>query len=157
MRKKLIMVALLAGLAGSVLATTWDNTVGGTVGYPAFLGRPVYTMAKTVNFATDTNNYASGDVIKLFNVPATTVVLSVTYKVSTACTNAAFFDIGTAVNSNTFCNALDGNTALAETLYATPLLVKAVDDIRMVVKTNAAGNTGVITVKANMLNVNFNP
>lgn len=156
MKKLLAIGAILVSAAATVFATTWDNTVGGTAGYPAFAARPVYTLVKTINFATDTNNYAKDDVIKLFNVPATSIVLSASYVVKTATTNDAWFDLGTIGSSTLIADSIAGTNPIyaTETLYATPGIAGVATNVILTCHTNAPGNTGVMTFKINLLNIN---
>jgi hypothetical protein len=155
MKKILLIGALVASTVVGSWATTWDNTVGGTNGYPAFLGRKVYTISREINLATYTNTITTSDVVKMINVPATSVVLAVTYCIPTVCTNSTTLDIGDNGSATRFVSNLDVTAAgsQVETLSATPLMKNNVADIRLTAD-GALGHTGIIRVKACILDLN---
>lgn len=154
--KKLIAIGALAvAMAGSAFATTWDNSVGGTNGYPSFLGRRCYTISQSIDLSTYTNTIAGSDIIKMINIPPTTTVLAVTYCIPTVCTNSTTIDIGDSGSATRFKSNLDVTAAgsKTETLYATPIIKTTVDDVRITAD-GALGHTGVIRVKAVLLDLN---
>lgn len=156
MKKLAIIGVSILGLASLASATTYDDTVGGSIGYPAFAARPTYTLVKSIDFSTDTNNYLEDDIIKVINLPATSVVLNATYTMRTATTNDVWFDIGISGSTTAIKDSLAGTNPIyaTETLFASPFIVGAVNDIRLTCHTNDVGHTGVITIKADILNLN---
>lgn len=152
--KSLFAVAISLATASACYATTYDNTVGGTNGLPDAYGEKVYCISQTLDLSTYASSIVSNDLVKMINIPSETVLLGVTYQISTATTNDVHFSIGDA-DADLIAADIDGTNATyaTETLYATPKLETSATHIGLTVTTNDFGHTGVIKVKALLLDV----
>lgn len=159
MKVKILCAVAALAVASATAAMgveTYDQTVGGTNGYPGFRGSPVYVIENTVDLSTTlSDETATGDIIKFVNIPAGSVVLGVTYQIPTALTNSTTIDIGDSGSATRFANNVDVTSATyeTETLSATPVLKTSASDLRVTCD-GALGGTGVITLKAVLLNAN---
>jgi hypothetical protein len=156
MRKLLAIGAVVLGSVGALMAATYDNSVGGTNGYPAFLGRSLYTINRSVDFSTYTNTVAADDVVKLINIPATSIVLQVCYRLPTATTNDTFARIYTGGDNSTIVGQIDATNPVwaTEAVYTTPTMHVNNDDIRVSFTNINAGSVGKVDVTAVILDVN---
>lgn len=152
MKVAILVVAALALSALGSYATTHNNTIGGTNGLPDYLGQRVHVVSQSVDLSTYTNTVGTGDYIKMINVPAGTVLLGMTYQLSTVCTNSTTFDVGDSGSATRFVSNKAANSGTTETLYATPLLKTSTDYVAIHADA-ALGHTGVIKVKAFMVDV----
>ena len=91
----------------------------------------------------------------MINIPATSAVLAVTYCIPTVCTNSTTIDIGDSGSATRYKSNLDvpNDASKIETLYATPNIKLTPDYIRITAD-GALGHTGVIRVKAVLLDLN---
>lgn len=154
---KIAILSFCACLAASAYGvTTHDLTVGGTNGYPGFLGRPVYVLSSSIDLSTYENTVTEGDAVKLINIPAGTMVEGVTYKLSTATTNDVWISIGDSGSATRWVNSLHGTATVyaTETLSTNRVLETSANYVKITASSNAFGHTGVIELKAIMLNIN---
>lgn len=151
--KSLFVVAISLASAATCYATTYDNTVGGTNGLPDAYGQKVYCIAQTIDLSTYGSSIVSNDLVKMINVPSGSVLLGATYQITTATTNDVHFSIGDADADLIAADVTGTNATYAtETLYATPKLETSTTYIGLTATTNDFGHTGVIKVKALLLN-----
>lgn len=119
--------------------------------YPARPGGgPAYSINKVVNFAklNDGAGTAAGDIIKLFKIPANTIVQAVAYRVFKASANLASVDIGDSALATQFVTALD-ITAIKDGVSAlTGKFYTLEDAIQLKHNTAATVVTGIIEVVA---------
>jgi len=89
---------------------TYDRTItgGGTVGHPGNVARP-YVVVSPVYDAADNTNLANGDIVKMIDLPADTVVVNGYLEILEAAGNANIsLDVGVDGSVDTF---IDGDAA----------------------------------------------
>lgn len=155
MKKILAAGAMMLAAVSGVFATSYDTTVGGTSGYPSFAGRKAYTIVRRLDLSTYTNNVLANDVVKMINIPATSVVLAVSYYMPTVATNSTTVDIGDSGSATRFKSNLDitADGSKTEALYATPIIKGAASDVRITADGDL-GHTGVFVIKAVLMDLN---
>jgi len=147
-------------------------TGSGVNAYPAELAG-LYAVQATLDF-TDINSGSGtvqNDIVQLIQVPANTLVLGLSFSVTTASSNMADFDIGDGdvtdgyVDGASMATVNDGcswkttfNEATPNTTLDGMSLGKfytAADTIDLKQNTNATVVTGVLKVKAVMIDLNI--
>ena len=147
-------------------------TGSGVNAYPADLAG-LYAVQATLDF-TDINSGAGtvqNDIVQLIQVPANTLVLGLSFSVTTASSNMADFDIGDGdvtdgyVDGASMATVNDGcswkttfNEAAPNTTLDGMSLGKfytVADTIDLKQNTNATVVTGVLKVKAVMIDLNM--
>jgi len=147
-------------------------TGSGVDAYPADLAG-LYAVTATLDF-TDINSGAGtvqNDIVQLIQVPANTLVLGVSFSVTTASSNMADFDIGDDATTDGYIDGAsmatvnDGcswvttfNEAAPNTVLDAFSLGKfytAANTIDLKQNTNATVITGVLKVKAVMIDMNI--
>lgn len=105
-----LMMFVMFGIM-SVFSATLTNTVGG-FGFPHNASGQAYLLqAKTLDLST--LSVASNDTVKVINIPANSMVLSVQYRVSeaTSTNNAVTFDVGDAANAAGYASNISTTNA----------------------------------------------
>ena len=148
-------------------------TGSGVNAYPADMAG-LYAVTATLDF-TDINSGAGtvqNDIVQLIQVPANTLVLGVSFSVTTASSNMADFDIGDGddtdgyVDGASMATVNDGASFVGATTVGTPNALPvaaafclgkfytAADTIDLKQNTNATVKTGVLKVKALLVDCN---
>lgn len=153
--KKILAAASIALMAASSWATTYNDAIGGTNGYPSFASRRIYTLVRKLDLSTYTNSVLNGDYVKMINIPATSAVLGVTYYMPTLATNTATVDIGDSGSATRYKSNLDVKAAGSKTevLYATPN-IKLTSDYVAIHADADLGHTGIFVIKALLMDLN---
>lgn len=99
------------------MTVTVDATVGGTLALSEVFGKGMYRLYKTFDLAAlkvslnSGTDFAAGDIMKAFSIPANTLVLTAHGKVHVAEGAACTIDLGiTGVDAEGFLNDLDINS-----------------------------------------------
>ena len=154
------------------MATYSVMTGSGVNAYNADLAG-IYTVTATLDF-TDINSGSGtvqNDIVQLIQIPANTLVLGVSFRVTTASSNMADFDIGDGATTDGYIDGAsmatvnDGcswvttfNEAAPNTTSEAFSLGKfytTADTIDLKQNTNATVVTGVLKVKAAMIDMNI--
>ena len=157
------------------MATYSVMTGSGVNAYPADLAG-LYAVQATLDF-TDINSGAGtvqNDIVQLIQVPANTQVLGVSFSVTTASSNMADFDLGDGddvdgyVDGASMATVNDGASVPGALTVASPStfpnntvafavgkFYTAADTIDLKQNTNATVVTGVLKVKAVMIDLNM--
>ena len=133
----------------------------------------IYTVTATLDF-TDIHDGAGtvqNDIVQLIQVPANTLVLGVSFSVTTASSNMADFDIGDGATTDGYIDGAsmatvnDGCSWVTTFNEATPNTTSeafslgkfytTADTIDLKQNTNATVVTGVLKVKAAMIDMNI--
>lgn len=138
------------------MTATVDATTGGTGALSQALGTGMYRLYKTFDLAelkatlnSDTD-FAAGDIMKAFSIPANTLILTAHCKVHVAEGAACTMDLGiTGVDADGFLNDADLNSTSTSVSTAHSLgfgvnfmlgkLVTAADTVDIYFNSNASG------------------
>lgn len=158
MRKIILAGMSLVMMASLSLAATYDISVGGTNGYPDYYGRKLTTIERHFNLASGGINYATGSVIEVIAVPATSVIMGVTYSMPIASTNNSIWALGRSDNSTVMNATIDSTNAVwaAATLYATPYFTPVNEYITLKITEGGdpSGYVGEFDIKVLILDAN---